>query len=110
MGEYVLPSTVAPESSVNSSASNSVTNEKERNENTNGVVSSSSRASKAPRPSSGIISHAETYKRSARSEKAKHTRKGGPYTISIWMQARLVMKRRVLILKGDWGAVVAQLL
>lgn len=115
MGEYVLPSSIVSKpSSVTSSTSNSITAEKEKNQNANenfkAMVPSSPKSPKAPRPSSGTVAHADMYKHSARIEKAKHARKGGSFTISIWMQARLVMKRRVLILKGDWGAVVAQLL
>ena len=51
----------------------------------------------------------ESYKRSARAERAKNTRKGSPYTITIPMQVRAVMTRRVQILRGDWLAQVVQL-
>ena len=44
----------------------------------------------------------ESYKRSARAELSKGTLKGSPYMISIPMQMRAVMTRRVKILKGDW--------
>ncbi|RDB26892.1 Brefeldin A resistance protein [Hypsizygus marmoreus] len=42
---------------------------------------------------------------SARAERAKHTHKTSPYTISIPMQARAVMLRRVQILRGNTLAV-----
>ena len=124
MGEYVLPTSVAPSAanSSTSSARDSIAVEKERSKEdgrdgnivvkaarTGRVLPSPSRSA-AVRPSSGALAFAENYKHSARSEKAKHTRKAESYTISTWMQARLVMKRSVLILKGDWGAQVAQLL
>lgn len=48
----------------------------------------------------------ETYKRSAHAEHAKHTWKGSSYTISIPMQARAVVARRVKILRGGWIAQV----
>lgn len=51
----------------------------------------------------------ESYSRSARAERAKGARKESPYTISVPMQVRAVMVRRVKILRGDWLAQVIQL-
>lgn len=44
---------------------------------------------------------AHAYKQSARSERAKRARQASPYTISIPMQVRAVMTRRVQIIKGN---------
>ncbi len=46
------------------------------------------------------------YKEIAREEKAKHTRKGSPYIISLPMQVRLAIKRRAQII---WGDIATQL-
>ncbi|RDB27068.1 Brefeldin A resistance protein [Hypsizygus marmoreus] len=54
----------------------------------------------------GIPDRAHAYKQSVRAEQASHTRKKSPYTISIPMQARAVMKRRVQILMGNKIATV----
>jgi ATP-binding cassette, subfamily G (WHITE), member 2, SNQ2 len=51
----------------------------------------------------GNDQRASAFKASAREEHAKHTRPKSPYTISIPMQARAVMMRRVQILKGTLG-------
>lgn len=50
------------------------------------------------------------YKESAQAERAKHTRELSPYTISIPMQVRAVMKRRVQIIRGDMTAQIIQLM
>jgi ATP-binding cassette subfamily G (WHITE) protein 2 (SNQ2) len=50
------------------------------------------------------------YRQSAWAEHAKHTRTTSSYTISIPMQVRAVMARRVQILKGSWGTQVIQAL
>ncbi|KAF8588872.1 pleiotropic drug resistance ABC transporter [Ramaria rubella] len=42
-----------------------------------------------------------SYKASARAERAKHMPPGSPYTISLAMQARILMRRRVQIIRGD---------
>ncbi|KAJ7018816.1 pleiotropic drug resistance ABC transporter [Mycena alexandri] len=42
----------------------------------------------------------EKYKRSAHAEHAKGTRRASPYTVSLFMQARAVMLRRVQIIMG----------
>lgn len=42
------------------------------------------------------------YMQSAHAERAKHTRTQSPYTISVPMQVRAVIQRRVQILLGDW--------
>jgi ABC-type multidrug transport system ATPase subunit len=42
-----------------------------------------------------------TYKASARAERAKHMPPGSPYTISLAMQLRILMRRRVQIIRGD---------
>ncbi|TFK52827.1 hypothetical protein OE88DRAFT_1711701 [Heliocybe sulcata] len=52
---------------------------------------------------------AEAYRFSARAERAQHMQKTSPYTISIPMQTRAVMLRRVQILKGNMGAQVIQM-
>ncbi|KZS96568.1 pleiotropic drug resistance ABC transporter [Sistotremastrum niveocremeum HHB9708] len=44
------------------------------------------------------------YKQSARAEHSRHVRPSSPYTISIAMQVRTLMKRRVQIIRGDWAA------
>jgi ATP-binding cassette subfamily G (WHITE) protein 2 (SNQ2) len=64
---------------------------------------------KDERAMNNMTNKLETYKRSARAERAKRTRKGSPYTISVPMQVRAVMDRRVKILRGDWVAQVIQL-
>lgn len=50
------------------------------------------------------------YIQSARAERAKHTRPGSAYTISVPMQVRAVMLRRVQIMRGDWTAQAIQIL
>ncbi len=50
------------------------------------------------------------YVQSARAERAKHTRPGSPYTISVPMQVRAVILRRVQIMKGDLTAQVIQIM
>lgn len=52
----------------------------------------------------------EAYSLSAVMEHARHAPKRNPYTISIPMQVRAVMVRRVQILKGDVTSQVVQLL
>lgn len=49
------------------------------------------------------------YKESARAERAKRARRASPYTISIPMQARAVMMRRVQIIKGSTAQQFIQL-
>ncbi|TDL16644.1 hypothetical protein BD410DRAFT_795131 [Rickenella mellea] len=51
----------------------------------------------------------QAYKISARQERARHTNKASPYTISLFMQARAVILRRVQIIRGDWSAQAMQL-
>lgn len=53
----------------------------------------------------GLPEKAHAYKESAREEHSKGTKKTSPYTISIPMQARAVMTRRVQILYGNKLAV-----
>ncbi|KZT26064.1 hypothetical protein NEOLEDRAFT_1063724 [Neolentinus lepideus HHB14362 ss-1] len=52
---------------------------------------------------------AEAYRSSARAERAQHMPKTSPYTISLPMQTRAVMLRRVEILKGNMGAQIIQI-
>ncbi|GLB42433.1 putative ABC transporter superfamily, ABCG family. PDR (TC 3.A.1.205) subfamily protein [Lyophyllum shimeji] len=54
----------------------------------------------------GVPQRAIVYKESAKAEHAKTARKKSPYTISIPMQARAVMKRRVQILMGNKTATL----
>ncbi|TDL30143.1 hypothetical protein BD410DRAFT_780681 [Rickenella mellea] len=49
------------------------------------------------------------YKESAIQEHSRHTSLKGPYTISIFMQTRAVMLRRVQIILGDMSAQIVQL-
>lgn len=49
----------------------------------------------------GNTKRISVYKESAMAERAKHTNKGSAYTISIPMQVRAVMLRRVQILRGN---------
>ncbi|KAG6897004.1 hypothetical protein C0992_004715 [Termitomyces sp. T32_za158] len=49
----------------------------------------------------GKPNHASAYMESAQAEHAKHTRPSSPYMISIPMQARAVMLRRIQILRGN---------
>ncbi|KDQ56528.1 hypothetical protein JAAARDRAFT_47935 [Jaapia argillacea MUCL 33604] len=49
---------------------------------------------------------ATAYMESARAERAKGMKKKSPYTISLAMQTRAVMVRRVQILKGNLGAQI----
>ncbi|KAF7439739.1 hypothetical protein PC9H_000075 [Pleurotus ostreatus] len=44
----------------------------------------------------------QAYKQSALREHGKRARRGSPYVISIFLQLQAVMRRRVLIVKGDW--------
>ncbi|KAG6822681.1 hypothetical protein H0H93_005085 [Arthromyces matolae] len=53
----------------------------------------------------GKVDHATAYMQSAVAEHAKHTRPASPYMISIPMQVRAVMLRRVQILRGNMLAV-----
>ena len=57
----------------------------------------------------GATEKARASKESAEHEHARHTDKGSPYTISIFMQTREVMLRRIQILKGDMSAQIVQL-
>ena len=50
------------------------------------------------------------FKESAKLEHAQHTRKSSPYTISVPMQIRAVMLRRVQILKGNSTATIFNLM
>lgn len=52
---------------------------------------------------------AEAYRTSAHAERARHVQEKSPYIISIPMQTRAVMLRRVQILKGNIGAQVIQI-
>jgi len=45
---------------------------------------------------------AEAFKASAQAERSPRMRKGSPYTISLVMQTRAVLLRRVQILEGGW--------
>jgi ATP-binding cassette subfamily G (WHITE) protein 2 (SNQ2) len=49
----------------------------------------------------GKPERASAYVQSTRAERAQHTRRASPYTISLPMQARAVMVRRLQILKGS---------
>ncbi|KAI0698983.1 pleiotropic drug resistance ABC transporter [Cerioporus squamosus] len=49
------------------------------------------------------------YKQSVKAEHAKHTNKKSPYIVSIPMQARALMRRRVQIIRGGIAAQVIQL-
>ena len=49
------------------------------------------------------------YDASATGEHAQHTPNTQSYTLSIPMQVRAVMRRRLQILKGDWATQVVQL-
>lgn len=51
----------------------------------------------------------DAYRQSAIMEHADTAPKAHSYTISIPMQVRAVMMRRVQIIKGDWGTVVVNL-
>ena len=42
-----------------------------------------------------------SYKASARADRAKHMPPGSPYTVSLAMQARILIRRRVQIIRGD---------
>jgi len=44
------------------------------------------------------------YKESAKAEHAHHTRRTSPYTISIPMQVRIAMLRRIHIIRGNYTA------
>lgn len=52
----------------------------------------------------------KSYIQSARAEHGKHSRPSGSYTLSIPMQVKEVMRRRVQILRGDWNSQLAFLL
>lgn len=58
----------------------------------------------------GQPNRVSSYRQSAWAEYAKHARITSSYTISIPMQVRAVMSRRVLILKGSWGTQLIQAL
>lgn len=49
----------------------------------------------------GVPDRAKAYAEHVRAERPKHSDKGSPYTVSIPMQVRAVMLRRVQILKGN---------
>ena len=57
----------------------------------------------------GKPDRAIAYKQSARAEHAKTQTKKSPYTISIFMQARAVMLRRLQILRGSMAKEVIQI-
>ncbi|KAF8069197.1 pleiotropic drug resistance ABC transporter [Lyophyllum atratum] len=57
----------------------------------------------------GIPERATAYKKSVKAEHSKTARKKSPYTISIPMQAKAVMKRRVQILAGNKTATLFNL-
>ncbi|KIJ51214.1 hypothetical protein M422DRAFT_158653 [Sphaerobolus stellatus SS14] len=48
------------------------------------------------------IEKVEQYKVSARAERAKHMPPGSPYTISLLMQMRILITRRIEIIRGDF--------
>jgi ATP-binding cassette, subfamily G (WHITE), member 2, SNQ2 len=50
----------------------------------------------------------ERYKESALAEQARNACRRSPYTMSVGMQVREVMRRRVGIISGNWGGVVTQ--
>jgi ATP-binding cassette, subfamily G (WHITE), member 2, SNQ2 len=52
----------------------------------------------------GDPDRSQAYKESAREEHASHVGDKSPYTISIPMQIRAVMIRRVRIMKGNWAS------
>jgi ATP-binding cassette, subfamily G (WHITE), member 2, SNQ2 len=58
----------------------------------------------------GKPQRASLYLESVKAEHAKHTRLQSPYTISIPMQVRAVMARRVQILYGNMTAQILQLM
>ncbi|KAH8118882.1 ABC-2 type transporter-domain-containing protein [Phellopilus nigrolimitatus] len=60
----------------------------------------------APAPASTKEEKRRSYIESAQAERARHTRAGSPFTISVAMQVQEAMVRRVQILKGDWTAQV----
>lgn len=57
----------------------------------------------------GQPQRASEYLQSVQAEHAKNTRRGSPYTISIPMQIRAVMTRRVQVIWGNWAAQALQL-
>jgi ATP-binding cassette subfamily G (WHITE) protein 2 (SNQ2) len=58
----------------------------------------------------GKPDHKASYRQSALMEHSRHAPKSNPYTISIPMQVRAVMVRRVQIIRGDMTAQVVQLM
>lgn len=58
----------------------------------------------------GKSHRASAYFDSVQAEHAKHTRQKSPYIVSIPMQARALMRRRVQILRGGIAVQVIQLL
>lgn len=52
----------------------------------------------------------KSYIQSARAEHGKHTHLSSPYTLSMPMQVKEVIVRRVQILRGDWSTQLAFLL
>lgn len=58
----------------------------------------------------GIPDRKASYRQSALMEHSRHTPKKNSYTISIPMQVRAVMVRRMQIIKGDFTAQAVQLL
>lgn len=51
---------------------------------------------------------AAAFEESAKEEHARHTRRQSPYTISLPMQVKIVLLRRVQIMKGNWTAQALQ--
>jgi ATP-binding cassette, subfamily G (WHITE), member 2, PDR len=49
----------------------------------------------------GFEEKRSSYKASARAERARHMPPGSPYTVSLAMQVRILMRRRVQIIRGD---------
>jgi ATP-binding cassette subfamily G (WHITE) protein 2 (SNQ2) len=58
----------------------------------------------------GIPDRKASYRQSALMEHSRHAPKSNSYTISIPMQVRAVMVRRVQIIRGDFSAQLVQLL
>jgi ATP-binding cassette, subfamily G (WHITE), member 2, SNQ2 len=59
---------------------------------------------------SDISKAKESYKRSAQGEHVRTARKRSPYVVSLGLQAREVMRRRLQMLKGNWLATALNLL
>ena len=58
----------------------------------------------------GKPQRALAYRNAARAEHVKHSRKDSPFVISVPMQVRALMKRRVHVLRGNKLTVVANFL